>query len=169
MKKNLVLTGMMGVGKSTIGIFLSEELNMRFVDIDKIIENKEKMLIKTIFKKKGEKYFRKIEKEISLKTLEDDNSVIALGGGAFIDGELRSKVFENSVSFWLDLNINNLIKRVQKSKGRPLLNSKNVQKTLNELYEKRKNIYKLANFKINCNDKNKAQTVEEIKKLYEKH
>ena len=169
MKKNLVLTGMMGVGKSTIGRFLSEELNMRFVDIDKIIENKENMLIETIFEKKGEKYFRKIEKEISLKIFEDNSSVIALGGGTFIDDELRSKVLKNSVSFWLDLDVSNLIKRIPKSKERPLLRNKNLQKTLNELYEKRKNIYKLANFKINCNDKNKAQTVEEIKKFYEKH
>jgi len=169
LKKNLVLTGMMGVGKSTIGRFLSEELNMRFVDIDKIIENKENMLIETIFEKKGEKYFRKIEKEISLKIFEDNSSVIALGGGTFIDDELRSKVLKNSVSFWLDLDVSNLIKRIPKSKERPLLRNKNLQKTLNELYEKRKNIYKLANFKINCNSKNKAQIVEEIKKFYEKH
>ena len=64
MKKNLVLTGMMGVGKSTIGRSLSKKLNMRFVDLDKLIEKKESMKIKNIFEKKGERYFRSIEKKI---------------------------------------------------------------------------------------------------------
>ena len=69
MKKNLVLTGMMGVGKSTLGKILSERLNMKFIDIDRVIEKRENMLIKEIFENKGETYFRALEKKESLSTL----------------------------------------------------------------------------------------------------
>ena len=72
MKKNLVLTGMMGVGKSTVAKRLSKKLNLKFVDIDKIIEEKEKLRIKDIFKNKGENYFRKIEKTITLDILKKE-------------------------------------------------------------------------------------------------
>ena len=89
MKKNLVLTGMMGVGKSTIGKKLAKRLKRKFVDIDKIIEIKEKNTIKEIFENKGEHYFRKIEKKITLEELKKNNLIIALGGGAFINTSVR--------------------------------------------------------------------------------
>ena len=81
--KNLTLTGMMGVGKSTIGKNLAKKLNYNFIDVDKLIENKERTSIKLIFKNKSESYFRKIETEITLLELKKNNSVITLGGGAF--------------------------------------------------------------------------------------
>ena len=89
MKKNLVLTGMMGVGKSTIGKKLAKRLKLKFVDIDQIIEKKEKNTIKEIFKNKSESYFRKIEQKITFKQLKKKNLVIALGGGAFINNSIR--------------------------------------------------------------------------------
>ena len=97
MRKNLVLTGMMGVGKSTIGRSIAKTLSYSFVDIDKIIEKQEGCSIRTIFKNKSEIYFRKIERQISLEELEKKNSVISLGGGAFLDKSIRrfSKKFFN--------------------------------------------------------------------------
>ena len=89
MRKNLTLTGMMGVGKSTIGKNLAKKLNYNFVDVDKIIEFKERMSINSIFKNKGEGYFRKIESEMTLFELKKDNSVISLGGGAFLNKTIR--------------------------------------------------------------------------------
>ena len=77
MKKNLLLTGMMGVGKSTIGKKLAKKLKLKFIDIDQIIEKKEKRTIKEIFENKSEGYFRKIEKKISLEELKKSNAVIA--------------------------------------------------------------------------------------------
>ena len=103
MKKNLILTGMMGVGKSTLGRSIAKELGMKFIDLDKLIERKVSLSIKEIFEKKGEKYFRSIERKIGLKSLREKNSVIALGGGAFIDLNIRKEVLKNCVSFWLDL------------------------------------------------------------------
>ena len=72
---------------------------MRFVDLDRLIEKRESMKIKDIFQKKGEKYFRNLEKKIGLKSLKKENCVIALGGGAFIDRAIRRKVLKNCVSF----------------------------------------------------------------------
>ena len=83
LKKNLVLTGMMGVGKTTIGKKLAERISYEFVDIDKLIESKEGFSITQIFKNKGESYFRKIENEITLKELKRDNLIISLGEELF--------------------------------------------------------------------------------------
>ena len=89
MRKSLVLTGMMGVGKSTIGKKLASELTFNFVDIDSLIEKKEGCSINLIFKKKGEIYFRKLENDITLSQLQKNKSVIALGGGAFLNRNIR--------------------------------------------------------------------------------
>ena len=83
--KNLILTGMMGVGKSTVGKILAKKLSYNFTDIDKLIEAKEGSSINSIFKNKSESYFRKIENDITLGELKKDNSVISLGGGAFLN------------------------------------------------------------------------------------
>ena len=86
---------MMGVGKSTVGKNLAKKLKYNFIDIDKLIETKEKSSISLIFKNKGESYFREIENEITLQELNKDNSVISLGGGAFLNKSIRSCVKKN--------------------------------------------------------------------------
>ena len=113
--KNLTLTGMMGVGKSTIGKNLAKRLKYNFIDVDKIIEAKEGLSINLIFKNKSESYFRKIENEITLSELKKDNSVISLGGGAFLDKTIRKNTKKYSTSFWIDVPIYELIKRLKKS------------------------------------------------------
>jgi len=158
---------MMGVGKSTLGRSLSKELRMKFIDLDKLIEKKESMSIKEIFEKKGEKYFRNIERRIGLKSLREKNSVIALGGGAFIDANIRKEVLKNCVSFWLDLKTESILKRSSNLRKRPLLNGINLKKTFDHIYEKRKKVYDLANFKINCNKTSKSELVKKIIKIYE--
>ena len=167
MRKNLVLTGMMGVGKSTIGKSLSIKLKMNLFDVDKIIENKENMAINEIFKLKGEEYFRKIEKQISLVELKRENSVIALGGGAFIDSQIRGEVLKKCTSFWLDLSVDNLTKRLLTSYERTLLKKNNLKEELNNLLDKRREKYSLANFRIDCNNVKKVEIVDKIRKLYE--
>ena len=167
MRKNLVLTGMMGVGKSTIGKSLSIKLKMNLFDVDKIIENKENMAINEIFKLKGEEYFRKIEKQISLVELKREYSVIALGGGAFIDSQIRGEVLKKCTSFWLDLSVDNLTKRLLTSYERPLLKKNNLKEELNNLLDKRREKYSLANFRIDCNNVKKVEIVDKIRKLYE--
>ncbi|MAV06003.1 MAG: shikimate kinase [Candidatus Pelagibacter sp.] len=169
MKKNLILTGMMGVGKTTIGKALSERLKIKFIDVDKVIENQESSSINKIFEKKGEIFFRKIEKIITLKQLENTNCVIALGGGAFINKDIREKVLKSGITIWLDLEIKELFKRSLSSKKRPLLNNVNLEKKLNDIYHQRKDVYNLSNYKINCNAQTKSAVVEKIIEIYESH
>jgi len=159
---------MMGVGKSTVGKKLAKKLKYKFSDIDKIIEIKEKNTIKLIFQNKGEDYFRKIEKKITLEQLKKNNTVIALGGGAFLDSSIREEVKNSCVSFWLDLNINNLISRLKNVKKRPLLDQNKLEESINKIYSARKKIYNEASFKIKCNSMDKNKIVYKIIKLYEK-
>ena len=168
MKKNLILTGMMGVGKSTAGKSLSKRLKMKFIDTDKLIEKREGISINEIFEKKGEKYFREIEKKTILSSIEKNNKIIALGGGSFINPSVRNMILKKSICFWLDLDVLELIKRLKVSKKRPLLNKKNIDGTVREIYSKRKSTYNLAHFKINCNGVNKTVIVDKILELYEK-
>jgi shikimate kinase len=165
--KNLILTGMMGVGKSTIGKNLAKKLKYNFVDIDRLIEAKEGISINLIFKNKNESYFRKVESEITLQELKKDNSVISLGGGAFLDKLIRAKVKKTSISFWLDISVNELIKRLKKTKKRPLLYKKNINNTVKELYLERKKIYNEADYKIKCNFLGSNEIVNKIIGLYE--
>ena len=167
MEKNLTLTGMMGVGKSTIGKNLAKNLNYNFVDIDKLIENKEGMSINLIFKNMGENYFRKIENEITLTELKKDNCVISLGGGAFLNNAIRKSAKKLSISFWLDVPIEELIKRLQKNKQRPLLFKKNIRETVKKIYYQRKNIYSEADYRIKCNSFKSEQIVKKILSLYD--
>ena len=97
MKKNLVLLGMMAVGKSTLGKIVAKKQNLEFIDIDQIIEKKNAMKIGEIFKKRGEKSFRLDEEKEVLKSLEKNSCVIALGGGAFINKNIRLNVLQKSI------------------------------------------------------------------------
>ena len=168
MKKNLVLTGMMGVGKSTVGKNLAQKLSYNFVDIDRTIESREGSTINLIFKNKSESYFRKLENEISLEKLKKKNTVISLGGGAFLNKSIRREIKNTSVSFWLDVDVSELIKRLKKSKKRPLLYNKNLNVTVNKIYLERKKTYSEADFRIKCNFLGPDKIVDKILKLYEK-
>jgi len=167
LKKNLVLTGMMGVGKSTIGERLAKKLERKFVDIDKIIEIKEKNTIKEIFENKGEHYFRKIEKKITLEELKKNNLIIALGGGAFINTSIRREIKNSCLSFWLDLKVESLLIRLRNVKKRPLLDQDKLEQSINKIYSERKKIYNESNFRIKCNSMDKNKIVYKIIELYE--
>ena len=167
MKKNLVLLGMMGVGKSTLGKIVAKKLNLKFVDADLNIEKKWSMKIWEIFENKGENFFRIEEEKEVLECLKKDKTVLALGGGAFMNKNIRNLVLKNSLSFWLDLNLKTIAIRVKWNKKRPLLNQQNAEEIIKKLYSKRKNIYKLANYKINCNKMTKDEIAKKIIFYYE--
>ena len=127
------------------------------------------MTIREIFKKKGEKFFRMEEEKEVLKSLEKNNCVIALGGGAFMNQTVRENVLKNAISIWLNVDIKTLNKRIKWNQKRPLLKERNNQKKLAEIYTKRKDIYKLADHKITCDKLSKDNIVEKIIVLYEKY
>ena len=159
---------MMGVGKSTVGKNLAQKLSYNFVDIDRTIESREGSSINLIFKNKSESYFRKLENEISLEKLKKKNTVISLGGGAFLNKSIRREIKNTSVSFWLDVDVSELIKRLKKTKKRPLLYNKNLNVTVNKIYLERKKTYSEADYRIKCNFLGPDKIVDKILKLYEK-
>ena len=165
-KKNLVLVGMMGSGKSTVGSLVSKKLNLKFIDIDNVLENEAKMKISEIFEKKGENFFRNLEEKITLKLLRSTNNIISLGGGSFINEKIRKEILINNFSFWLNCDAKTLLKRIKKSKKRPVAFNLNDSEIL-ELIEKRKKIYSKAQFKINCHNLKKTEIVNKILKIYE--
>ena len=168
MKKNLVLIGMMGSGKSTIGFLLSKNINSSFLDVDKFIEKETNLKIHDIFQKKGENYFRDIEEKITLKLLKSKGKVIALGGGGFLNNNIRKEILKNHISFWLNWKNSTLINRILKSKKRPIAFNSN-ENDLKKLIGERSNIYAEAKFKINCETLTKNMIVKNIIELYEKN
>ena len=112
-KKNIVLIGMMGSGKSSIGKILSKKLNLDFIDIDEKIEKSEENTISNIFLKKGESYFRKIEQNITINYLKLENKIISLGGGGYINPKIRKQCMKNNISVWLNWKEETLIERIK--------------------------------------------------------
>ena len=169
MKKNLVLLGMMAAGKTTLGKIVAKKQKLKFIDVDTSIEKKNVMTIEEIFKKKGEKFFRMEEEKETLKSLKKNNCIIALGGGAFMNKTIRGNILKNAISIWLNVDIKTLNKRVKWNQKRPLLKEENNQKKITELYDERKDIYKLANHEIACDNLSKKNIAEKIIALYEKY
>ena len=165
-KKNLVLLGMMGVGKTGIGKYVARRLKINFFDIDKLIEKKNEMKITEIFKTKGEIYFRKEEEFVTIKYLNKKRSMISLGGGGFINDKIRKKVLSECISVWLNVNLETIYTRLKNSKKRPLI-YKNNQKNIGKIFMERKKIYSLADHEINCDNLNLNQISNRIIKLYE--
>ena len=166
LNKNIVLLGMMGSGKSTIGYLLSKNINFSFFDVDKFIEKETDLKIYDIFQKKGEVYFRNLEEKITIKSLKHKKVVVSLGGGGFVNDKIRKNVLTNHFSFWLNWDDLVLIKRIKGSKKRPLA-SKSTEQEIKIIINKRKKIYSKANFKINCNKLTKSEIVKTIIKTYE--
>lgn len=168
MKDNIALIGFMGSGKTTIGKILAKYLDMKFIDIDKMISAREKKNIPEIFEEKGEQYFRKLEREIVLEESLNNNIVIATGGGVIIDNENIKNLKETSFIVYLDCTIECIYERVKNSKNRPLLNVENMFETIQELHKKRELLYKIScdiSIKIDENS-NMYDTAEEIKNAY---
>ena len=166
-KKNLILIGMMGAGKSTIGSILAKKLKYEFIDIDQKIEISQRMKISKIFKIRGEKYFREIEEKISKQFLEESQKVIALGGGGFLNNNIRRKILKSHVSFWLNWKSKTILKRVRRNKKRPII-EKLDNDQIKKLIIDRNVIYAKAKNKISCENKTINEIVESIKRIYEK-
>jgi shikimate kinase len=167
-KENLVFLGMMGSGKSSIGLQVAKKLKLDFIDVDKEIENELGISIRKIFETKGENYFRKFEEKITLKKLKSSSAVISLGGGAFINESIRKEVLKNNLSFWLNWHDDILLNRIKNSKKRPLaINA--TDNELTDLIKKRSYFYSKALYEIKCDKLSKKDVVTIILKIYETH
>ena len=162
-KKKIVLIGMMGSGKSTIGALLSKKMNMEFIDLDRKIEIIEKQTINQIFKLKGEKYFRAIEVKTILSLLESKEKelILSLGGGSFLDEKVRKSVKNNSLSFWLNWKPSTIVERIRNSSKRPIIQGLNDQE-IEKMMVDRNKYYSKSNFKIDCDNHKKNEIVDRI-------
>ncbi len=165
-KENLVFLGMMGSGKSSIGLLVAKKLNLNFIDIDKEIEKKLGTTVSKIFEEKGEDFFREIEEKVTLKKLKLHSSVISLGGGAFVNENIRKEILKCHISFWLNWNNDILLERIKNSKKRPLAINLSDNQII-DLIQKRSNIYAKALFEIKCDNLSKNELVNKIIKIYE--
>ena len=168
LNKNIVLIGMMGSGKSSIGQLLSKSIDLNFLDVDNIIEKETGLKIFNIFEKKGENFFREIEEKITLRLLKNKEQIISLGGGGFINKNIRKEIIDNNLSFWLYWKSSTIINRIYKSKKRPIAFNTN-ENDLKKLIIVRSKIYSEANFKINCETLTKNMIVKQIINLNEKN
>ena len=165
-KENLVFLGMMGSGKTSIGLIVSKKLNLDFFDIDQEIEKDTGMKIFEIFEIKGENFFREIEEKITLNFLKKRKCVISLGGGAFLNKNIKKEILENHISIWLNWDIKTLISRINNNKKRPIA----FNATKNELIDiikKRSIIYSKALYKINCENFTKSEIAKKVMNIYE--
>ena len=167
-KENLVFLGMMGSGKSSIGLMVAKKLKLNFIDIDNEIEKELGKKITDIFEENGEDFFRKIEEKITLKKLKLKSKVISLGGGGFINSNIKREVLKNHLSFWLNWEDKVLIERIKNSRKRPIAFNANSEELIN-LIKKRSSIYSHALYEIKCDNFSKYEIVKKILQNYEKH
>jgi shikimate kinase len=152
--KNIVLIGMAGVGKTTVGRVLSKKIQRKFLDMDQEFEDQTKIRITDFFSIYGEKEFRKIERRIINDVLTKNKKlVVSAGGGIFSDDEIRDLIIKKSITFFLDSSIETLAERLKKNfSNRPLLNKGNLRDNIEKLYQKRIKDYMMAKHIILVDD-----------------
>jgi shikimate kinase len=139
--RHVVLVGLMGAGKTSVGRRLALKLGLPFVDSDQAIEESARMSIPEIFAVRGEAEFRTGERKVIARLLGEKQQVIATGGGAFMDPETRARIRETGVSLWLKADLPVLMRRVQRRPNRPLLHADDPEAVMRDLMEKRYPVY----------------------------
>jgi shikimate kinase len=161
-RRALVLVGMMGAGKSSIGRRLAARLGLPFVDADSEIEVAANASITEIFDRHGEEYFRDGERRVIRRLLDGEPKVLATGGGAFIQPETRQAIRENGISIWLQADRELLLSRVKRRPNRPLLRNGDPAEIIDRLIGEREPIYAEANIHIRSRDVAHEDVVEDI-------
>jgi len=161
---SLVLVGLMGVGKSTIGRRLATRLGLPFVDADEEIERAAGMTIQEIFDTYGEAPFRDGERRVISRLIDGTPKVIATGGGAFVNDETRALILDKALAIWLDADINILVERVSRRDGRPLLKDRDPREVLTRLAKEREPFYSQAPIRVMSSDSPHDATIDKIMK-----
>lgn len=161
-RRNLVLVGLMGAGKSAIGKLVAHMLGVPFVDSDHEIERVSRMTIPELFQAYGEPEFRKLEQRVIKRLLSSGPRVLSTGGGAFMNEETRNAIRDRGLSLWLDADLDVLWERVIKRDNRPLLKTENPKKTLEDLMMARYPTYATATLKVKSRDIKKEAVAQEV-------
>ncbi len=160
--QSIVLVGLMGVGKTTVGRRLAKRLGIAFVDADEEIERAAGLSVEEIFERFDEDYFRDGERRVIARLLEGKRRVIATGGGAFMNDQTRALILDKAIAIWLDADLDTLVKRVARRDTRPLLKSGDPAKILAGLAATRNPVYATAHIHVTGNDSPHEITVEKI-------
>ena len=160
--RSVVLVGMMGAGKSSIGRRLATRLNIPFVDADAEIEKAAGMSIPDIFATRGEPDFRTGEQRVIARLLDGGPQVLATGGGAFMNPDTRAAIAAKGVSIWLNADFDTLMRRIKRRHDRPLLHTDDPAATLQQLIDVRYPIYRLADFTVQSREVPHDKIVDEI-------
>jgi shikimate kinase len=164
-KRNIILIGFMGAGKSTVGKLLSKKLGKKFLDTDEIVEKKMSLTISQIFEKYGEAYFRDIESQVVKEVSTVGNQVISLGGGAILRDENVRILKEKGVLIYLNVPLSELKKRLRGVQDRPLLKVEDAEAQVEKIFTSRKKRYEeVADFIVDGN-KPVMEVVNEIRKV----
>jgi shikimate kinase len=160
--RSVVLVGMMGAGKSSIGRRLAERLGVAFADADNEIETAHRMTIPDIFATYGEAYFRSGEARVIARLLDSGPQVLSTGGGAFMNADTRAAISTKGISIWLNAEFDVLMRRIKRRHNRPLLKSDDPGETLRALIAERYPIYAEAEITIQSRDVPHEKIVDEI-------
>ncbi len=160
--KPIVLVGLMGAGKTSIGRLLAKRLELEFIDADREIEQAAQCSIEQIFERHGEAEFRDGEQRVIARLLTGPVHVLATGGGAFMRKQTRDVIRGRGISVWLRADIDLLLRRVSRRKNRPLLKNKNPRQTLEKLMEERYPIYAEADIVVDSGDLPPATIVDTV-------
>ena len=160
--KTIVLTGMMGAGKTTLAEVLAQKLNIKYIDIDTLIESNEGKKIADIFTQNGETYFRKIEKETIKQVITPTDLVISLGGGALENKDTRDLLLTNTTVIYLKTSPEIIFERIKNNTTRPLLCGNMSVEKIKEILEKREANYQSATLTITTDNKTPEQIADEI-------
>lgn len=158
----VVLVGLMGAGKTSIGRRLADKLGVPFVDADHEIEAAAGKSIPDIFAEHGESHFRDGERRVIARLLENGSQVLATGGGAFMNADTRARIHDRAVSLWLKADLELLMKRVLKRGGRPLLANSDPEEVMRRLIEERYPIYAEADITVESADVQHGVMVNEV-------
>ncbi len=162
--RNLILVGLMGAGKSSVGRIVAHQLGIPFVDSDAEIERVSRMSIGELFAAYGEEEFRSLETRVMKRLLKNGPRVVSTGGGAFINDRTRKHIKKGGVSVWLKADLDVLWERVNKRDTRPLLKTENPKQTLENLMNARYPVYELADLTVLSRDVRKELMAEEVLK-----
>lgn len=168
--KMIVLVGLMGVGKTSIGKRLAERMGLDFIDLDNEIERQTGCSVAEIFERFGEPEFRRMEIS-SFKRLVEDNQtrILALGGGAFVNPEIRELVKEKAISVWLKAKIEVLVERVSRRNTRPLLEKGDKHEIMRKLMDERYPIYAEADIMVESDEGPHQKVVDKIIEKIREH
>ncbi|MEE8548487.1 MAG: shikimate kinase [Alphaproteobacteria bacterium] len=160
--KTIVLVGLMGAGKTSVGRLLAKRLDLEFIDADDEIEQAAQCSIDQIFESHGEAEFRDGERRVIARLLTGPTHVLATGGGAFMRKETRDAIRGWGISVWLRADLDLLLRRVSRRKNRPLLRNENPRQTLEKLMEERYPVYAEADIVVDSGDRPPGTIVDNV-------